>query len=145
MASCYFCDLPVYRLPEERYYAERDTYIGQIIFPSGSPDESILGQRERRDPKANDRIRDHLQKTYGGCWRFNEVIGQIRLHFLGTQVRGEYFAVVRQRIFRTRTKMLEYQTWKLAPEINIAAPYGNMELPQFTGHFDLLEQGHRLQ
>ena len=128
MAPWYFCDLPVYRLPEERYYAERDTFIDQIIFRSGSPDEAILRQRDRRDPKVNDMIRDHLQKTYGGCWRFNEVIGQIRLHFLGTQVRGEYFAVGKQRIVRTRTKTLEYRTWKLAPEIDIAAPYGNSEV-----------------
>jgi len=128
MASCYFCDLPVYRLPEQRYYAERNTYIDQIVFRSGSPDEAMLRQRERSDARVNDLIRDHLQRTYGGCWRFNEVIGQIRLHFLGTQVRGEYFAVVKQRIVRTRTKMLEYRTWKLAPEINIAAPYGNSEV-----------------
>lgn len=128
MAPWYFCDLPVYRLPEERYYAERDTFIDQIIFRSGSPDEAILRQRERRDPNVNDGIRDHLQKTYGGCWRFNEVIGQIRLHFLGTQVRGEYFAVGKQRIVRTRTKTFEYRTWKLAPEIDIAAPYGNSEV-----------------
>lgn len=128
MASWYFCDLPVYRLPEERYYAERDTFIDQIIFRSGLPDEAILRQRERRDATVNDGIRDHLQRTYGGCWRFNEVIGQIRLHFLGTQVRGEYFAVGKQRIVRTRTKTLEYRTWKLAPEIDIAAPYGNSEV-----------------
>ncbi len=43
----------------------------------------------------------------------------MRLHFLGSQIRGEYFGVAKKRIVRTRTKVLESRTWKLAPEIAI--------------------------
>ena len=58
-------------------------------------------------------------KSYGGAWLYNEIIGYIRLHFLETQVRGEYYAIRRQRIVKTRRKTLEFRTWKLAPEREI--------------------------
>ena len=41
---------------------------------------------------------------------------------MGTQVRGEYFAVNKKRLVRTRTKTLEFRTWKLAPEVEIQLP-----------------------
>lgn len=128
MAWWYFYDLPVYRLSEERYYSERDDCIGRAIFQTGSPEEPRLRAREQQNPRANDWNRGHLERSYGGCWRFNEVIGQIRLHFLGSQVRGEYFAVAKQRIVRTRTKTIEYRTWKLAPEVDINSPYRTTEV-----------------
>jgi hypothetical protein len=40
----------------------------------------------------------------------------VRLHFLGSQVRGEYFSVKRDRVVQTHTKVLVYRTHKLAPE-----------------------------
>ncbi len=73
-------------------------------------------------------MRNHLTEKYGGCWQFNEIIGYIKLDFLGSQIRGEYFAVDRKRIVRTRTKTFEYKTWKLAPEIDIEQPYGTGEV-----------------
>jgi hypothetical protein len=119
----YFFDLPVYRLSRERYYVERDEFVDKNLFPPNSPDRDYLLKRDRDNPHVNIGFRDHLQRTYGGCWEFNEIIGYIRLHFLGSQVRGEYFAVSRKRIVRTRTKTLEYKTHKLAPEVDVQAPY----------------------
>lgn len=128
MACRYFYDLPVYRLSSDEYYAARDKYIDEVLFRPGTPDEIPLRQREKLNPRANDGFRDHLQSAYGGCWEFNEIIGYIRLHFLGSQIRGEYFAVAKRRIVRTRTKTLEYRTWKLAPEVDIEQPYGTSEV-----------------
>lgn len=54
-------------------------------------------------------------------WRYNEVIGSIRLRFFGSQILGESYSVKRRRIVRTRSKVLEYRTHKLAPEINMPA------------------------
>lgn len=119
----YFYDIPVYRLSEERYYRERETYIDGVLFPENSPYSLSLRERDAADPDCNTTIRDHLQHSFGGCWRFNEIIGYIRLHFLGSQVRGEYWAVRKKRIVRTRKKVLEYRTWKLAPEVEIPYPY----------------------
>ncbi len=123
VATRYFFDIPVYRLPEEAYYSERDDYVDGVLFPKDSPYSQSLREKEVADPHCNVAIRDHLQRSYGGCWTFNEVIGQIRLHFLGSQVRGEYFAVRKKRIVRTRTKVLEFQGHKLAPEVEISYPY----------------------
>lgn len=125
MTSRYFYDIPVYRVPEERYYRECNEYIEGVIYPKGSPHNEAMRSKEAADPNCNISIRDHLQGSYGGCWQFNEIIGYIRLHFLGSQVRGEYFAVKRRRVVRTRTKTIEYLTWNLAPEVDIHYPPSN--------------------
>jgi len=127
VASRYFFDLPVYRLSAEQYNAERDAYIKRIVFRTGTPEEPDPRQREKASPRVNDAFRNHLTEKYGG-WEFNEIIGYIKLHFLGSQIRGDYFAVDRKRIVRTRTKTFEYKPWKLAPEIDIGPPFGTGEV-----------------
>jgi hypothetical protein len=115
----YFLDLPVYRITEDRYYNDRAAFVDRILFPH---DASYSEQRrvdEKKNPGSLAGIRDHFEKAYGGCWRYNEIIGYIRLHFLGSQIRGEYYGINRRRIVRTRTRQLEYMTWKLAPEVDI--------------------------
>ena len=49
----------------------------------------------------------------------NEIVGYVKLHFLGTQIRGEYWATIPKRKVRTRRKQFEYKTHKLAAEIEI--------------------------
>jgi hypothetical protein len=122
MPSAYFHDLPVYRLARYKYYAERNAHVDSVIYQEGTSTEAFLREQERRDPSAHSAIREHLERNYGGCWEFNEIIGYIRLHFLGTQVRGEYFASSKRRLVRTRNKTLVWKTWKLAPEINVESP-----------------------
>jgi hypothetical protein len=128
MGGHYFHDLPVYRLCESDYYAARDRFVEANLFPPGSPNEPALRQYDKTNPGANDAIRDHLLRSYGGCWNFNEIVGYIRLHFLGTQVRGEYYATPKKRVVRTRTKTMEFVTWKLAPEIDIESPYNSPQV-----------------
>jgi len=115
----FFYDIPVYRLPAKKYYAEMDQYIDTVLFPPDDPFSGALREMERKNQNANVAIRDHLYQSFGGPWQFNETIGFIRLHFFGSQIRGEYFAVKRKRIVRTRNKTLLFQTWKLAPEIDV--------------------------
>jgi len=124
----YIFDVPVYRLPEEKYYSERRKYIDEQIFPPNDPDTETRRQREQNNPGTYVAWHDHLERAFGGCWQFNEIIGYIRLHFLGSQIRGEYFGVKRKRIVRTRTKTLEYQTHKLAPEIQLPASATSEEI-----------------
>ena len=55
----------------------------------------------------------------------------------------------RIRIFRTTSQIWQMQTWineegKYVRE-SLHTEEVELELPQFTGHSDLLEQGHRLQ
>jgi len=123
-----FFDVPVYRLPSERYYNERDAYIDRMIFRPN--DKSSPWLREYYKVHRDDYIRfhDHLVHRYGGPWNYNEIVGYIRLHFMGSQIRGEYFSVERKRIVRTRTKIFAHRTHKLAPEISIPAGAGNDDI-----------------
>ncbi|WP_417277832.1 hypothetical protein [Celeribacter sp.] len=120
-ADTYFFDLPVYRISEEHYY--------QLI--------------ENRKEKQFDRMRariegyepsEHLKQSFGhhidgkyGPWQFNEIIAYIRLHFLGSQIRGEYFSSEKQRNGLNRKKVFTFRTWKLAPEVDLgfARRYSN--------------------
>ncbi len=122
MSIKYFFDVPVYRLDRDKYYQEQKQYVDSILFPKDSPDYEALRAQDKADPSKNDWFKNYAFKSYGGCWEFNEIIGYIRLHFLGSQVRGEYFGVNKKRIVRTRTKILEYKTWKLAPEVDVPYP-----------------------
>lgn len=116
----YFLDLPVYRITEDRYYSDRAACVDRILFPPGASYSEQRRAAEKKNPDSLADIKDHFEKAYGGCWRYNEIIGYIRLHFLGSQVRGEYYGVNGRRIVRTRTRRLEYRTWKLAPEVDIS-------------------------
>ena len=118
MGIWFFFDVPVYRLEREKYYQEREKYIKTRIAPIECTCAELGADFNTREI----RIRDHLEKTYGGCWEFNEIIGYIRLHFLGSQVRGEYYAVTTKRMVRSRRKKFEYKTHKLAPEVEIPHP-----------------------
>ncbi|WP_132978511.1 hypothetical protein [Thiobaca trueperi] len=128
MSNRYFFDVPVYRLPREKYYQQRQKYIEDVMFPKDSQDSEALKKLDEEDPSQNTMFRDHLQKSYGGCWRFNEIIGYIRLYFLGSQVRGEYYGVRQNRIVKTRKKTLEFQTWKLAAEMDVPYPPNKSEI-----------------
>ena len=73
-------------------------------------------------------FQEHLETFYGGIWNYNEVIGYIRLHFLGGQIRGEYFGVKAKKIYRSRHKTFQYETHKLAPEISITREASNLDI-----------------
>ena len=130
MAFDYFYDIPVYRLPQDTYHEEMNKHIDTILFPPDNPNSNALRELDKADPNRNINMRQHLYEKYGGCWRFNEVIGFIRLYFLGSQIRGEYYAVAKKRIVRTRTKIFEYREWKLAPEVDVSSGASNNDIFQ---------------
>jgi hypothetical protein len=97
----------VYRLPEEQYYVERSAYVESNM-------RVLTG-----DTALDQAFRGHLEKVFGGPWQLNEIIGYIRLFFLGSQIRGEYFGVQQKRIVRTRRKTMMLLELKLVPEMEI--------------------------
>jgi hypothetical protein len=110
----YFFDVPVYRLPEDRYYTERSAFVERLMRPIG-------------DTQLDAEFRGHLEQMYGGPWQFNEIIGYIRLFFLGSQVRGEYWGVQRKRFVRTRKKTMLWLEQKLVPEMEIPSNASSAE------------------
>ena len=115
----YFYDVPVYRLPKEKYYSQMEQHIEDKLVPKTSSLVDKMRKSDNENPNGNDWFRSHLATSFGGAWQYNEIIGYIRLHFLGTQIRGEYHAVNKKRIVKTRKKQIEYITSKLAPEIDL--------------------------
>jgi hypothetical protein len=106
-----FFDLPVYRLHEEQYYEQQRSYINERVEYAGGAEH---------DPDIIKQIREHARVTFGGPWQYNEIVGYIRLHFVGSQIRGEYFSPNARRATKTRKKVFWLQTHKLAPEISIS-------------------------
>lgn len=52
----------------------------------------------------------------------------MQLYFLGSQIRGQYWQMQGKRIQRTRRKIFESRTSKLAPEIHIPLSASNEEI-----------------
>lgn len=107
MAARYFYDVPVYRLLEERYYAERDAHLKAELEWAGIP------------PGKNLALEEHILDRYGGPWEFNETVGYIRLYFLGSQVRGEWVTTRAKKIVRSRKNVFWLRWHTLAPEADI--------------------------
>ncbi len=112
--KCFF-DIPVYRLTKERYYKDRDTYIEKNMYPGPPAHNERKNKYYEESPDRKQYFEEHILETYGGAWDYNEIIGWIQLHFLGVQIRGELWRVKAKRIVRTRKKVFEWDTWKLAP------------------------------
>jgi len=119
MRKKYFYDVPVYRLSREKYYKGMNEYIKKQM-ESGSPRHiEIMKEFHMKEPNQRYAAEDSLRQFYGGSWEYNEIIGYIRLYFFGTQIRGEYWGVNSKRVVRTRKKVFEHKTWKLALEIDL--------------------------
>lgn len=112
-------DLPVYRLPEDRYYADRNAYVDEVMTKHPLPTTPRNPSTASNLTSSDAAMRDHLFESYGGAWNYNEIIGYLRLHFLGNQIRAEYWKVDRKRIVRTRRKVFTFWHWKLVPEDDV--------------------------
>jgi hypothetical protein len=130
----YFFDIPVYRLPEKRYYAERDADTDRKMYPRDDPLSEMKRNFYQRDRELRLTALELYRREYGGIWRYNEIIGFIRLHFMGSQIRGEYFCIDAKRIVRTRRKIFEWRTHKLAPEVSVPPEAASEQI------FDLVKE-----
>ena len=119
-----FFDIPVYRRTQEEYEAEQKAFIQQQMSEGGEAFEKMC----RCDPKQIKFWKNHFWEIYGGCWRFNEIIGFIRLHFFFTQIRGEYWRVTAKKILRTRKKHFAFFDPKVTFEEEIPARSTNAEI-----------------
>lgn len=126
--DCYFYDVPVYRLTEQEYDKKKQLHIDKILRRAGIPADDSSGSTD--DPGFA--LRECLHDSYGGIWKYNEVVGHIRLHFCGTQIRGEYFETMARRKVRTRRKIFEFKAWKLACEVDVPTSATGLEIYQLV-------------
>jgi hypothetical protein len=128
MSILYFADIPVYRIHKGKYYEERDAYIDKMMYGDTLEEREMRRAFYERNRDHEIFHKDRLEKQYGGIWRFNEIVGYVRLHFVGMQVRGELFMVNAKRLVRTRKKLFLYQTHKIAVEWDIPLNATNDEI-----------------
>lgn len=123
--------LPVYRISSELYYKQREEFAERHMYHGSEETIRVAKEFHRKSPKYKKIYVEHLNNKYGGTWEFNEVIGHIKLHFLGNQIRGEYWKVNAKRIVKTRSKTFEYVTHKLAAEISIPPNVSDQEIFEY--------------
>ena len=112
MPAIYFHDLPIYLLSEMDYDEELRTLTHKLI-PEPPITRSPAAKAADEDARVD--LFAHYQR-YFGKWRFNEVVGYVRLFIVHRHVQGTYFGRrVREtgprhdepitREVRTRTKI----------------------------------------
>lgn len=120
-----FFDVPMYRLTEDEYIAAFERQREKGLGPEGM---ATLRKLEQENPDFEARRRELLLDSYGGPWQFNEIVGYIRLVFMGGQVRGHLWMVRKTRIERTRRKTLFFRSLKAAPEIDLPRDASNLQI-----------------
>jgi len=88
----YFFEIPIYRVTQKRFNDDYERDLARW-FRSG-PDPASLPEHLRMS------LEQHFWDTYGGPWRFNQVVGWLRLYVLGHQIRGELWMSASKRFTR---------------------------------------------
>jgi hypothetical protein len=117
----YFFEVPVYRLTEGDYQEQREKWVKARIY-SAEKSEHYLSVKRSFHEKHPDKLLEehsHGRKRYGGDWRYNEIIGFIRLWFQGTRVGCDYYRVEAKHIVRTRRKQFDGWPGSLAASASI--------------------------
>ena len=78
----------------------------------------MKGNLARCNKKYRDKVFAEIVQSRGS-WEYNEIVGYIKLHFLGDQIMGEYYSSIFKMAVRSRVKVFNYKTYKLASEILI--------------------------
>jgi hypothetical protein len=119
-------DVPVYRLDEATYYAARDAHVR-----GGIREGEAVGFYQRH-PERKFQDEERLRFTYGGAWRFNEIIAWIRVGFDGGDIIGEAWKVRAKRIVHTRRKLFECSLNNAGPPLPVPPDATNDEVFQLV-------------
>ena len=107
MPEVYFFDIPIYRLDPTRFAEETERERARYV--SGAISEMSNAAAELVRPQVE---RDY-DKRKSHDWRFNDVIGWVRLYVLGTQIRGELHWLRAKRIGRHVSDRIYFESGKL--------------------------------
>ncbi len=129
MIETFIFDVPIYRVEEASYYADQESYVDARLYehPELSRSEREVWYREHPDLKTRDS--DYHWREYGGPWRFNDVVGYLRLYLNGYQVRGQLWYVNVKRILRKpRHKRLFCKNTRFGIPVDISPQSSNREI-----------------
>jgi hypothetical protein len=124
----FFYDLPIYRVSSERFDQDWEKYLQDSLYIWKDEPKERIDEFYKRNPDLKIKFTQDAWKMFGGPWRYNEIIGYIRLHFLGDQIRGEYWLVKTKRITKTRKKIIDFLSHKVVPEKTIPRDATNSEI-----------------
>jgi hypothetical protein len=110
-----FFDIPIYRVSKDEYAAEFDQYMNKLDNKEGPEAAALRKKLDQEDPESAEQRRDIFRDSFGGAWQFNEIIGYIRLDFLGSQVRGKLWMANVKRVVKTRKRQLVQRSSEVVP------------------------------
>ena len=119
----FFCDLPVYRLSEPEYEKWQDNRYRQDTADLRSAEAQGFTIPLTTYTFFQERLRERY-----GPWQFNEILGYIRLHFLGSRLRGQYFSAEKARNPVSRHKVFTCRSVNLSSEMGISKTASNEEI-----------------
>jgi len=103
VGNSFFLDIPVYRCTQEKHTKEMEMEkrgLIQYLESSGVPRENA--------PTAYLNAENHFDRNLWYSWKYNDIIGWIRLFVCGRQLRGEYWWVTSRRIIKRGKKEFSY-------------------------------------
>lgn len=114
-------EVPVYRLPEEEYSQQQNEYVKMHVSDYNHDELFFQAIKTKGNNEAKQKLSEasFWRKEFGGGWRYNEIIGYIRIYKYGIQIRAEYWQTDAKRIVKTRKRKFIIKNRKLVPEIRI--------------------------
>jgi len=100
MSETFIFDIPTYRTTKASYSEDQELYIDECLYDHSELSRSEMEAFYKDNPHSEIRNRDYYWRQYGGPWRFNQIIGYIRLYLTGYQVQGQLWYVYAKRLVR---------------------------------------------
>ena len=125
MLENYFVEIPIYHSSEDEYNKATECHINQEMARAYQP----FGITEEDAPESFKRFREYLWKEHGGVWRYNGIIGFLRLYIVGMQIRGETWFVDAKRVSRQMRRKFFIHTGKTF-EIHVSCDAKNHQILQ---------------
>lgn len=129
MSETFIFDVPIYRVEKAIYCEDQESYVDARLYehPELRRSKREVWYREHPDLKTRDS--DYYWREYGGPWRFNDVVGYLRLYLDGYQVGGQLWHVKVKRVLRNpRHKRLFLINTRLGIPVDISPQSSNSEI-----------------
>ena len=113
MPETYLFDIPIYWCREDEFNVEDDERLKKHLNDFETQTGYPLTDNLRMS------LTDGFWRRYIAPWRFNQIVGWVRLYKLGTQLRGELWFMnakrsgrqVSRKQFSDKGKAFELHTW----------------------------------
>lgn len=129
MSETFIFDVPIYRTAKEIYNKDQKLYIEECLYNHSELSVSEMKNYYREYPDKKIRNSDYYWRKYGGPWRYNDIIGYIRLYLDGYVVQGQLWYIDVKRVVRKpRHKILFCQNTRFGSPVGIPTQSSNREI-----------------